>query len=144
MTAKGERPNRRRLKAASGALSHVQTREALTKVWSDIAKDLYSPRVCKGNPRWFQTLARSFWDADPSQVVSAVTGGDPAFFVSYQIRLDQMDCELVRAERGLAQRSPVIRARYILDGFQSAAADVLREMGGEWPPTSPVTESEPS
>lgn len=109
-------------------------------MWTDLARDLYTPRVCKGMPRFVQTLAQTFWDADPGAVVSAITNGDPAYFVTFQVRLDQIDCALVRAGRGIVERAPVMRARFVIDGFQATAATALRQRGGEWPPTDPTAE----
>lgn len=134
------KPNRRRLKRGADPIRHLQTREGLAKAWTKLARDLYTPRVCKDMPPFVEKLAKAFWTVDPSSVVSAITNGDPAFFVAFQLRLDQIDCALVKAGRGIAERSPVVRAKFVVDGFRRTATDVLIENGGEWPPKDPTAE----
>lgn len=135
------KPNRRRLRNGAQPIRHLKTRKALARAWTNLARDLYTPRVCKDMPPFVEKLAKTFWDADPSQVVSAITRGDPAFFVAFQFRLDQIDCALVAAERSLSSRAPVVRAKYVIDGFCKTAVDVLVENGGEWPPRDPTSSS---
>ena len=137
------KPNRRRLKRSADPIRHIQTREGLAQAWTKLARDLYTPRVCKDMPPFVEKLAKAFWDADTSQVVSAITNGDPAFFVAFKLRLDQIDCALVAAGRGIAERSPVVRAKFVVDGFCTTAIDVLVENGGEWPPQDPTAEPPP-
>jgi hypothetical protein len=136
------RPNRRRLQRSADPIRHLQTREGLAKAWAKLARDLYTPRICKDMPTFVEKLAKAFWTVDPSAVVSAITNGDPAFFISFQLRLDQIDCALVKAGRGIADRAPVIRAKYVIDGFRLAATDVLAENGGDWPPREPKVEQD--
>lgn len=87
-------------------------------------------------PKFVERLASTFFDADPLACASAITKGDPAWFVAFLIRLDQIDCALLGDGRGIAERTPVIRARYIIDGFRQAAEEQLLSMGGVWPPTA--------
>jgi len=132
------KPNRRRLREGDAPIRHLKTREGLASAWTKLARDLYSPRVCKDMPPFVEKLAKTFWNVDPSAVVSAITNGDPAFFAAFQLRLDQIDCALVRESRGIAARAPVIRAKFVIDGFCKTAVGVLVENGGEWPPRDPT------
>lgn len=134
------KPNRRRLANGADPIRHLKSRNGLASAWTKLARDLYSPRVCKDMPPFVEKLAAAFWNVDPSTVVSAITNGDPAFFAAFQLRLDQIDCAMVRAHRGIAARAPVIRAKFVIDGFCRTAVDVLVENGGEWPPTTPTDE----
>lgn len=138
------KPNRRRIKRSADPIRHLQSREGLAKAWSDIAREIYSPRVCAEMPPFVEKVAKSFWTVDPSTVVSAITNGDPAFFAAFQLRLDQIDCALVKEGRGIAERAPVIRAKFVLDGFCQTAIDVLVENGGEWPPSDPSADEPPA
>lgn len=135
--------DRERLARTEGALSRVKSRTAMANKWRSMARSVYSPRVCGGMPPFVERLAQSFWDVDPMHPVKAITAGDPAFFVSFQVRLDQIDCALVEAGRSIASRAPVVRAKYLLDGFQRTAAKVLEENGGEWPPRDPRAQESP-
>lgn len=137
------KPNRRRLHEGDGAIRHLKTRESLAKAWTKLARDIYTPRVCKGTPHFVRQLAETFWRADPSNVISAITKGDPAYFVAFQIRLDQIDNALLACGRGIAERAPVIRARFVIEGLQNSAAKVLAENGGTWPPEPAATDDPP-
>ena len=123
-------------------LRHRQSRVGIQNVWRQMAKIIYSPRVLGDLPPFAAKIAKSFWDADPSTAVDAILDGDPAFFVAYQLRLDQLDCAIIAAGHGIASRAPVIRSKWILDGFKQAAVETLQKNGGVWPPT--VSEPEPA
>lgn len=127
------KPNRELLHDGADAIRHLKTREALANAWQALARDVYSPRVCVGMPKFVERLAITFWKVDSSDVVSAITNGDPAFFVAFMIRLDQIDQALLKEGRGIAERTPVIRTRFVLDGFQRTAIKALERNGGSWP-----------
>lgn len=131
------KPSRELLRDGADSIRHLKTRKALARAWQKVAADVYSPRVVKGMPSFVARLAETFWQVDSSKAVSAITNGDPAFFVAFMIRLDQIDQALINAGRGLAARTPVIRARFILDGFQRTAVKKLKRDGGQWPLVSP-------
>lgn len=139
MTKPGEfhRPSRERLKRSAKSVGHLQTRKAFAAEWRNIASTLYTPRVCKGMPRFVRKLAKTFWTVDPLTVASAITDGDPAFFAAFLLRLDQIDCAMVKAKRSIAARAPVTRAKFVINGFLETSVQVLIENGGEWPPTDP-------
>jgi hypothetical protein len=134
------RPSRERLKSLPPPIRHRQTREGLAELWRRMAADVHSARVCQGMPRYVTTLAETFWSVDPLQCPSAIIAGDPAFFAAYLLRLDQIDCALLKEGRTLIERMPVIRSRHIIDGFLEAAAESLRDKGGAWPPEELPTE----
>jgi len=129
------------LKQLPDPLRHRRSREGISSVWRQMARAIYSPRVLGDLPPFAAKLARTFWDVDPSQCIDALLNGDPAFFVAYQLRLDQIDCALLAADHGVASRAPVIRAKWILDGFKQGAVEALQKNGGTWPP---VVSDEPA
>lgn len=118
---------------AAKPINHRHTRRSFLHMWRKMAERLYSPQVLGPLPPFAQVLAKTFWDADDDQIIDAMMDGDPAFFVAFQLRLDQIDVALVEANAGIAARSPVIRCKYILDGFRQAASDNLVRQGGKWP-----------
>jgi hypothetical protein len=126
---------RDRLVVLPGSIRHVQSRDGLKGEWRKISRVIYSPRILGGLPVYTRRLARVFIDTDPSDVVSAIHG-DPAFFVAFQMRLDQIDCAMVAAGRTLAERAPLVRSKWILDGFRDAAIEALVRKGGVWPPSA--------
>lgn len=115
-------------------LKHRVTRQGIIVLWKQMAKRVYSPQVLSGLPPFAEFLAKSFWDTEPEAVVDAMMDGDPAFFVAFQIRLDQIHVALTTQNASIAQRAPVIRCKYILDGFKQAAVENLERLGGVWPP----------
>jgi hypothetical protein len=121
----------------TGSIRHIRSRDGLRSTWRKIASVVYSPRILSGLPSFTDRIARTFWETDPSAVITAVSG-DPAFFVAFQLRLDQIDCAMVSAGRSLAERAPVIRSKWILDGFRQSAVDALLQQGGSWPPSVDV------
>lgn len=138
------RPSRERLQHLPGALARQHTEEALITLWRKIARTVYSPRVLRGLPPFATKIAKAFWDVDGSEAVRALQNGDPAFFVSFQLRLDQIDCASVALQRSLAERAPIIRSKWILDGFRQAAEEALVENGGTWPPSAPTSDAPPA
>jgi hypothetical protein len=134
MAAKSQRPQRDRLKSLPSALSHRKSREGIVTIWRTIAKAVYSPRTLGDMPVFAERLAKTFWDIDAAEVIAAIRNGDPALFVAFQIRLDQLDCAMVALGRSLADRAPLVRSKYLLDGFLQAAVDSLVARGGTWPP----------
>lgn len=103
-------------------------------LWRKIATTVFSPRTLKGLPEFAPDLARTFL-IDPDDVVRAIRVGDAAFFVSFAFRLDQIDCAMVALGRSLADRAPIVRSKYIVDGFRTAAEERLKRRGGVWPPS---------
>jgi hypothetical protein len=98
-----------------------------------MADRIYSPQVLGLLPAFAEVLAKTFWEVDHQDIIDAMMDGDPAFFIAFQVRLDQIDVALVDAKAGIAARAPVIRCKYILDGFRQAASENLIRQGGKWP-----------
>jgi len=128
-----ESPRRRRLKKLSAPLRHRESRDGVISLWQKVASVVYSPRILQGLPAFAETTAKTFWDQDPSKVIDAICDGDPALFIAYQIRLDQLDIAMLDIGRTIADRAPLIRARYILDGFRESAQSTFEKRGGRWP-----------
>ena len=123
-------------------IKHRISRNGILALWREkIAKRIYAPQTLGGLPPFAEVLAKTFWDVEDDAIIDAMMDGDPAFFVAFQIRLDQIDVALVEQGASIAQRAPVIRFKYILDGFRQAAAENLVRRGGKWPlsvPDAPV------
>lgn len=116
------------------ALARLKTAEGIEGMWREIASKIYSPRVLNGLPTYLERIAFAFWQADPMSVPNAIRNGDVALFIALLIRLDQIDYEMVRAERTEGERAPVLYARHLIEGMRQAAEDQLRRRGGVWPP----------
>lgn len=125
-------------------LRHRQSRKGVTAAWEKIARTVYSPRILQGLPAFATPLARSFWGVEALQVIQAIKNGDVAFFVAYQIRLDQLDCAMVAIGRTIADRAPLTRIKYLLEGFRQTAETQLVKKGGVWPPSAVAPEESPA
>lgn len=136
------RPGDRHLDNLPPALARAKSDFGLRGIWRDITKKIYSPRIIKGLPPFAERMAWMFWETDPDEAIRAIRQGDPAFFVSFLLRLDQIDCACVEAERTVAERAPIIRAKWIIDGFRQAAEQRLIAKGGKWPPVVVTPEAE--
>lgn len=114
-------------------LRKVRGYRGFAGLWRRTARVVYSPRVMEGLPGFTEKIASSFWEVDADDAVKAINHGDVAFFVAFLIRVDQIDSEMAKLGRSYVERSPLIRCRYIIDGFMQAAIERLREEGGSWP-----------
>jgi len=117
------------------ALRHYKSFAAFSSSWQKIQRTIAAPRVLAGLPPFVRRLAEVFWETAPHDAEMAVRRGDCAFFVAFQLRLDQIDCAMVNAGLGLGDRAPVTRAKWLMEGFRLAAEDRLIKRGGHWPPT---------
>lgn len=116
------------------ALRHRRSQRGVEASWSKIQRVIYSPRILQGLPPFAERCARCFWDIGALDAIRAIRAGDVAFFVAFQIRLDQLDCAMVDLGRTIADRAPVTRSKYLLEGFRQAAEAQLIKKGGTWPP----------
>ena len=66
--------------------------------------------------------------------VVAIKRGDVSFFLCFMLRLDQIDCECIKAGMDAGARAHIIQCRAALDGFRQAAQKRLESLGGEFPP----------
>jgi hypothetical protein len=110
--------------------------ESLQATWRQVASTVYSPRILEGLPKYAEQIARTFWDVEVPQVTAAMRCGDVPFFIAALIRIDIIDAAMIDLGRTLADRAPLIRCRWIVDGFRQVAEESLRKAGGRWPPTS--------
>lgn len=117
-------------------LRHRRSRRGVIASWEKIRKTVYSPRILEGLPPFAESIGRTFFDVDPLRVIRSIKTGDVAFFVACQIRLDQLDCAMVDAGRTIADRAPLTRSKYLLEGFRQAAENQLVKRGGTWPPST--------
>jgi hypothetical protein len=118
------------------ALAHHKSQFGILATWKEIQKVIYSPRILRPLPPFAKRIAKAFWDVEPVQVTHAIAHGDPAFFVAFQIRLTQIDCAMIDAGMTIADRAPVVRSHYLLEGFRQAAENNLVKNGGVWPPST--------
>lgn len=127
---------------APRALRQYKTYMGLHGAWQKIQRTIATPHVLAGLPSFVDKLAEVFWSTSSDDAMKAVLRGDCAFFVAFQMRLDQIDCAMVEGALGVGDRAPVIRAKWIMEGFRLAAEDRLKKRGGRWPPTvEPPAES---
>lgn len=118
-------------------LRRAESGNAIASVWRGIRDNIFS-RNCKipyaKLPPFAERLGKMFWDATEDDVMNAILRGDPAWFVAWLIRLDQIDVAMVNAGCSVAERAAIINCRYTLDGFREAAEKRLVKFGGVWPP----------
>lgn len=119
------------------ALSRARSRDGLTSIWTNMAREVYSPDTLADLPRFAEKLGKTFWDVDCTEVIHAITIGDCAFFVAFQIRLEQIEAAAIEAGRPYADRATITHAKYVLEGFREAAESYLNRFGGSWPPSVP-------
>lgn len=119
------------------ALSRVRSRDGLTSIWTHMAREIYSPDTLSNLPPFAEKLGKTLWDVDCTEVIHAITIGDCAFFVAFQIRLEQIENAAIAAGKSFADRAAITHAKYVMEGFREAAEHNLKRFGGEWPPSAP-------
>lgn len=119
------------------ALSRARSRDGLTSIWTNMARDIYSPETLADLPQFAEKLGKTFWDVDCTDVIHAITIGDCAFFVAFQIRLEQIENAAIAAGKSYADRATITHAKYVIEGFREAAESYLKRYGGNWPPSAP-------
>lgn len=116
----------------------TKTADGVRALWRGCRQRMYSEQTfLRRLPRWTATFSFSFYETDEEAVLTALKRGDVAFFVMFQLRIDQIDCEAVRAGLTLADRQPIIQTRAVLDGLRRVAETRLEAMGGAFPPKPP-------
>jgi hypothetical protein len=118
-------------------LRRAESGNAIASVWRGIRDTIYSGGSqvpYKKLPPFAARLGKMFWDCSEDDVLDAILRGDPAWFVAWMIRLDQIDVAMIESGSSLADRAPIIQCRYTLDGFREAAETRLKKFGGSWPP----------
>lgn len=81
-------------------------------------------------PKAIAFVAMRIFEVEPNMVVEAIQQGDPALFVSVLMRLQQIDKALVAGGRSVADRSPVIYAQHVVEGFRLVAEESFVKNGG--------------
>jgi len=104
--------------------------DGLRSAWLKLQRSVCSPTVLHGMPAAIEYLATAIYDTEPGHALRAIQHGDPAFFVAILMRLHQIDTALIAAGRTLADRSPIVYAKHIVDGFREAAEKRFVERGG--------------
>jgi hypothetical protein len=118
-------------------IAHVSSIEGAKSAWIEIRDLAVDTRVTKDLPKFVIDIVQMLYDDDAARAIRAMRKGDCAFFLAWQIRLDQIDHAIVKRGGALRERTPIIRAKYMLQGFLDAAKESLVARGGAWPP--PVT-----
>lgn len=111
-------------------LGRARSVEALYSTWRNMQKSVCSPSVLRGMPRAIEYAASRIYDTEPHMVAEAIRQGDSALFIAMLVRLAQIDAALVAAGRSVADRSPVIYAKHIVEGFKTVADEAFVELGG--------------
>ena len=121
----------RKLPSAIGQASSV---EGAKSTWSEIRVLVTDARVTRDLPRFVEHIVKTLYDDGADRAISAVRRGDCAFFLAWQVRLDQIDHAIVKRGGTLPDRAPIIRAKFMVQGFLDAAKESLEARGGAWPP----------
>jgi len=112
-------------------LGRVNSVEALYTVWRKMQASIScSPDLLRDMPKAIVYIAERFYDVEPHMAADAIRRGDPALFIAMLVRLAQIDAALVAAGKSLADRSPVIYAKHVMEGFRKVAEEAFIEMGG--------------
>jgi len=120
-------------------LRRAKSGNAIASVWRGIRDNMYSGATTipyAKLPPFASKLAHMFWEVTEDEVLDAITRGDPAWFVAWLLRIDQIDTAMIAAGFGPADRTSLMTCRYTVDGFRQAAEDRLRKLGGTWPPVA--------
>lgn len=111
-------------------LGRAKSIEAIYSAWRNMQKSVCSPTVLRGLPRAIEYTAARIYDTEPHMVADAIRQGDSALFIAMLVRLSLIDTALVAAGRSVADRSPVIYAKHLVEGFKKVADDAFVELGG--------------
>lgn len=103
---------------------------AVYDAWRKMQRSVCSPNLLKGMPKAIAYVAERVYEVEPHMACDAIRQGDPALFIAMLVRLAQIDTALVAAGRSLADRSPVIYAKHLVEGFKTVADEAFIEMGG--------------
>jgi hypothetical protein len=115
-------------------IAHVSSIEGAKSAWLEIRELVADTRVTKGLPRFVIDVVKLLYDDGPDRAISAMRKGDCAFFLCWQMRFDQIDAAIIKRGGTLTNRVPLIRAKFMTQGFLDAAKENLVARGGAWPP----------
>lgn len=111
-------------------LSRAGSIEALYTAWRKMQRDVCSPTLLKGMPKAIAYVSERIYDVEPHMAADAIRQGDPALFIATLVRLAQIDAALVAAGRTIADRSPIIYAKHLVEGFRTVADEAFVALGG--------------
>ncbi len=111
-------------------LGRIGSVKALYTVWRKVQRSVCSPSMLKGMPRAIEYIATRIYEMEPHMVAEAIRQGDSALFIATLVRLAQIDTALVAAGRSIADRSPIIYAKHVVEGFKTVADEMFVELGG--------------
>lgn len=122
--------------AAAKRFAHVKRASAFMSAWKEMRESLYLGHVLPFAqlPAFCEKYARLLFDTSEHVALRAVRIGDPAFFIAWLFRVDQIDAEMLRIGSTLADRAVLVRTRASLDAYRDVAEEQLRKLGGRWPP----------
>lgn len=112
------------------ALGRAKSLVRIRSIWQKVQQSVCQPSVLHGMPKAIAFVAMRIFEVEPNMVVEAIQQGDPALFVSVLMRLQQIDKALVAGGRSVADRSPVIYAQHVVEGFRLVAEESFVKDGG--------------
>jgi hypothetical protein len=111
-------------------LGRVGSVEALYAAWRRMQSSVCSHALLNGMPKVIWYLAKRIYEVEPHMAAEAIRRGDSAVFVLVLVRLSQIDAAMVAAGKSLADRSPVIYAKHLVEGFRTVADESFVALGG--------------
>lgn len=111
-------------------LGRVGSVKALYTAWRKMQASICSPSLLHDMPKVIGYIATRVYEIQPHMAAEAIRRGDSALFIATLVRLAQIDAALVAAGRSVADRSPVIYAKHLVEGFKTVADEAFVEMGG--------------
>jgi hypothetical protein len=111
-------------------LGRAKGYDGLYSTWRTMQKSVCSPTLLKGQPKAIAYIATRIYEVEPHMVADAIRQGDPALFIAVLVRLAQIDAALVASGRSIADRSPVIYAKHVVEGFRTVADETFKKLGG--------------
>lgn len=111
-------------------LGRVKSIEGIYAAWRRMQKSVCSQELLRGQPRAIAYVATRVYEIEPHMAADAIRQGDPALFIAVLVRLAQIDAALVASGKSVADRSPVIYAKHLVEGFKTVADQAFVELGG--------------
>lgn len=111
-------------------LGRVGSTEALYNAWRRMQRSVCTPKLLRGMPKAITFIAERIYEIEPHMAADAIRQGDPALFIATLVRLSQIDAALIAAGRSIADRSPVVYAKHLVEGFRTVAEESFVALGG--------------
>lgn len=117
--------------------AHTKTVAGFMSDWKAMREELCGPALpMKKLPRFCAYRVKQLFETSEQTAMTAVKTGDVPFFIAWLFRIDQIDVEMIKLGKSVADRVPLIRARTQIDGYRIVAEARLKRLGGAWPPRS--------